>query len=619
MVSLFKFAPFQTKNFLAPICLSTLRLTRMTINPMKTIKIFTRLSVTFALLLSSVVHATTELTVTLDRNPVMVNESFVLEIMANDSLDGNDLDLTPLRQSGLVIGRTATSSSTQIINGSISKTTSWNVVLLARKEGSYTIPALKIDGILSKPLTVSVVKSNAAAGQNNQTIFLKNSIEQTDLYLQQTVKLVTRLYFAPNVDLQSGSLTDPSLDAAFIKQHGKDKDSSEIIMGVRYRVIERIYTVTPQSSGTFTINSPAFNGEISTGRRRSNFSNFGGTKPITSLGNDIEINVSSIPKQYSGSWLPSDLVMLNEEWQPEQDSYEVGTPITRTFTLTALNVNEEQLPEVIGTYPDSFKTYPDQSESHSEVRQNAIVSQRVSTEAIVATQAGEYVLPEVSIHWFNTKIKREEVATIPAKTITIIPSSNTQAAPMTNLQTPIIESSNISEQNCPAPNDMSDSGNDTSNSPNDMFSNLLNQPMLAWAGWVLWLLTTIAWLISRQFSTKSVGKANNNKLMNTTPFFDQAALKQACANNQANLVRAELLKWAKSEFTPQVQTLTALFPLVSPELQKHIATLQSSQYSKHSTQGTGEEWSGKALWKAFKQFKSTPKNADDSNLPPLNG
>lgn len=573
---------------------------------MTVINMFTRISIIGFLLISATVNATTDVSVTVDRNPVMVNESFVLEVVANDSLDGNDLDLTPLRQSGLVVGRTATSSSTQIINGSISKTTSWNVVLLARKEGNYTIPPLTIDGVSSQPITVSVVQSNAAAGQNNQTIFLKNIIEQTDLYLQQTVKLVTRLYFAPNVDLQSGTLSDPILDQAFIKQHGKDKDSSEIIMGVRYRVIERIYTVTPQSSGTFTISSPAFNGEISTGRRRSTFSNFGGTKPVTSIGSDIEINVSSIPKQYSGTWLPSDLVMLNEEWQPNQDSYEVGEPITRTFTLTALNVNEEQLPEVIGNYPDSFKTYPDQSESHSEVRQNAIVSQRVSTEAIVATKAGEFVLPEVSVNWFNTKTKREEVATIPAKTINIVPSTNAQAAPMTNLQTPIIESTAIGEQTCDLPSDSTYSDNDSSNLPTGSYNTLL-----MWAGWALWIFTSLIWLLSSLLRRKQ-NKQPQSPHSKVT--YDKSVLKQACLNNQANMVRAELLKWAKVEFTQPVLTLSALMPLVNPELQQQISILQNSQYSKHNT-----EWSGKAFWNAFKMFNSTTKKKSDSNLPPLNG
>jgi len=604
--------PFQSKitnKLMTMLQLIRVQLTKIQLTRTK---MFIRFSAITLLLISSVAQATTEVTVSLDRNPVLVNESFVLEIVANDSLDANAFDLTQLSQSGFVVGRTATSSQTRIINGSISKTTRWNVVLLARKTGTFNIPALRIDSVYSKPLTVSVVKSNYSTAQSTQTIFVKNSIEQADLYLQQTVKLVTRLYFAPNVDLQSGTLSDPMLDGASIKQNGKDKDASEIIMGVRYRVIERIYMVTPQSSGTFTIKSPAFNGEIGTGQRRSNFSNFGGTKPVTSVGNDIEIKVSSIPKKYSGSWLPSDLVMLNEEWQPNQDTYEVGEPITRTFTLLALNVNEEQLPEVVGKYPDSFKTYPDQSESHSEVRQNAIVSQRVSTEAIVATKAGKFTLPAVSINWFNTKTKRQDVATIPAKNITIVPSSNQQSsAPMTNLQTPIFESSNVSNETCEAA-----TGQDNTDGTTQSTSNTLLSPLM-WIGWVLWVLTCVAWFITNKRSGKStnqITKQNKSNKNYDLAAFNQSILKQACMNSEAHLVRDELLKWAKVEFTQPVLTLTALIPLVNPELQQQISILNSSQYSQQST-----SWSGKELWNAFKLFNSNSKTVTPDDLPPLNG
>jgi hypothetical protein len=579
-------------------------------------QIFTRFSATILLLISSVVQATTEVKVSVDRNPVMINESFVLEIVANDSLDPSAFDLSQLSQTGLVIGRTATSSQTKIINGNIAKTTRWNVVLLARKTGSFKIPSLRIDSIYSKPLTVSVVESNTGAASNSKTIFVKNNIEQTNLYLQQTVKLVTKLYLAPSVDLQNGSLSDPTLEGAYIKQHGKDKDASEIIMGVRYRVIERIYSVTPQSSGTFTITSPAFNGEIGTGQRRSSFSNFGGTKPVTSVGNDIKIKVTSIPEKYSGPWLPSDLVMLNEEWQPEQDTYEIGEPITRTFTLLALNVNEEQLPEVVGNYPDSFKTYPDQSESHSEVRSNAIVSQRVSTEAIVATKVGTFELPAVTVNWFNTKTKRQDVATIPAKKITIVPSSNSQSsAPMTNLQMPILESSSLNDENCVASNSLDDS-----NGPTQDGNNSYSSPLM-WAGWILWILTSLAWFIVNKRSGKSTDGMNKQTKLNTKlhksneqSTFNKSVLKQACMNNDAHLVRDELLKWAKAEFTQPVLTLTALIPLVNLELQQQIHFLNSSQYSQQSA-----SWAGKELWNAFKLFNSSSNTTTSDDLPPLNG
>ena len=359
--------------------------------------------------LPSTTWAVTKLTAHVDRNPVMERESFVLEIVADDSVSSAKLDLSPLNSTGFTVGRTASSSQTQIINGSISKSTTWSIVLVAMNAGEYRIPSFELDGVKSQPLTVEVIKTTQNAGQANQPIFLRNTLEQDTLYLQQTVKLVTRLYFSPQVELQSGTLSDPILDEAIVQQQGKDKETSEILSGVRYRVIERVYTVTPQASGEFVLKSPAFNGEVASGnRRRSMFSTFTQTKPVSAFGDDMTIEVKPIPEDYQGTWLPSELVQLNEEWQPEKTEFEVGEAITRTFTLTALNVNKEQLPDIEGQYPSGFKVYPDQSESHSVLRKNALVSQRVSSEAIVANQAGEFELPAVSISWFNTKTRRQE-------------------------------------------------------------------------------------------------------------------------------------------------------------------------------------------------------------------
>ena len=583
----------------------------MTMNTMK--KQLINLVTIIFLLMSFSSSSAAELSASIDRNPVMENESFILQIVANDSIDSDALDLSPLYQAGFVVGRNSTSSQTQIINGSISKTTTWSVVLLARKQGNYTIPALSAEGVSSKPITVKVIKSSAQTGQQSQPIFLKNSIEQTELYLQQSVKLVTRLYFAPNIDLQSGTLSDPSLEGATVKQQGKDRDTSEIIMGVRYRVIERIYTVTPQASGTFTISSPSFNGEISSDRRRNMYSSFGNRKPISSIGNDIEISVSPIPKSYSGSWIPSDLVQLNDEWQPKQDSYEVGEPITRTFTLTALNVNEEQLPEVVGQYPDSFNKYPDQSEAHSVIRQNAIVSQRVSSEAIVATQAGSFTLPAVSVNWFNTKTQRQEVAQIPAKTITITaPSSNKQNTLVTNVPLQQSQLDNMNAPNCPEVIP-------TESSCAELFADKTEEEAkFAWiltlSGWIVWLVTLLLFFIfGRKYKrlNTQIEKTTNRVATKT---FEVKNLKAACNNNDVRACRIELIKWGQHTFNPQLNTLTALMPLVDEALAEQIKLLNASQYSK-----LPQQWVGGELWSCFKN-QSLNKGVKISNgLPPLNG
>lgn len=296
----------------------------------------------FVLLLSFQVSANIELNASVDRNPVMERESFVLKIEANDSVNTNDLDLSSLQRTGFIVGRTATGSQTQIINGSIQKSTTWSVVLTAKQQGTYTIPALKLANASTSPIEVNVVRASSSKDYKDESIFIKNTLETSNLYVQQSVKLTTKLYISPQVQLQSGSLSEPTLEGALIQQQGKDKDATEIINGIRYRVIERIYTITPQSSGDFTVVSPTFNGDVTApSRRRSAFSSFSQSKPVTAFGQDFTINVQPIPTSYTGVWLPSSIVQLNEEWSPSKDTFDVGEPITRTITLTALNVNEE--------------------------------------------------------------------------------------------------------------------------------------------------------------------------------------------------------------------------------------------------------------------------------------
>lgn len=567
---------------------------------MSKMKLFS-LTLGLLLLVANKAWALTELTANVDRNPVMVNESFILQIVANDSIDPSDLDMSPLMRSGLTVGRTSTSSQTQIINGSISKTTTLSTVLLARQAGDYQIPALSLNGVSTQPISVKVIKSDAQDGQASQPIFLKNTLEHSDLYLQQTTKLVTRLYFAPSVDLQSGTLSDPVLESAAIKQQGKDKETSEIIMGLRYRVIERIYTITPQVSGEFTIKSPTFNGEVSTDRRRSVFSAFGNRKPVSSIGNDINVQVSPIPTNYQGSWLPSDLVQLNDELQPEQESYQVGEPITRTFTLTALNVNEEQLPELKGSYPSTFNVYPDQSESHSVVRQNAVVSQRISSEAIVATQVGEFTLPAVNVNWFNTKTAQVEVATIPARTIKIV-AADTDASNALVTNVPL-QQQEIVSQACPE-------------TPTQELScpALLEQGepktlVLTLAGWVLWLLTLIAWFFNRN---KSAPVENKSPEQNTKSV-NLGELKKACKQGDHKLARAELVKWGQQRFGDEVNTLTELSKQVSSELKQEISILNESQYSQQRS-----SWSGEKLWQLLQAESKQKVSATKKALPPLN-
>jgi hypothetical protein len=557
------------------------------------------LGLMMALSFSSQSLSVTELKVSVDRNPVMVNESFVLEIIADDSFAGDELDLSPLGKTNLVVGRTATSSQTQIINGNISRTTTWSVVLLSRKAGKFTIPAFEIEGVKSRPVVVEVIKPAPGANTSSPDIMIKNERNTGKIYLQQTIQLTTKLYLSPDINLQSGTLSDPELSQAQIQQIGKDKNTSEIINGQRYRVIERNYLVTPQASGQFTIISPTFNGEISTGRR-SAYSAFASTKAVSTIGEDIAIFVEPIPSGYQGSWLPSDMVQLHDEISPAQSSFEVGEPITRTFTLTALNVNKEQLPTISGEYPASFKVYPDKSETFSNVRNQGVVAQRINSEAIVATQAGTFTLPEVSLSWFNTITHQIESATVPARTITITPNSTglSDDQVVTNLMP---SSSSEQVEACPEAQPAPICEETTIESTSSFWK------VVAIVGWTAFLFSVIFRLIQRRARVKSqsISKRATNE-------FSLAELKQACQDKKLADIRLQVLFWGQHQFNVSYMTLDMLQKKVTPSLAESISTLNAALYNTEHV-----DLDCMAIYKAIKEFKSQ-KTTLDASLPPLN-
>src|SRR5690606_1080991 len=102
-----------------------------------------------------------------------------------------------------------------------------------------------------------------------------------------------------------------------------------------------------------------------------------------------------------------------EEWSPATTALTQGEPVTRTITLTALDVAEHQLPDVSIHTPDGVKLYKEQPQAKQAERNGHLVSQKVFSMAVVANKAGELVLPEVKLPWWNKKSGAVQYATLP--------------------------------------------------------------------------------------------------------------------------------------------------------------------------------------------------------------
>ena len=103
----------------------------------------------------------TSFTATVDRNNVAVGQSFTLELSLSGTNPKGVPDLSNLEKDFTVYG-TSQSSQTTIINNKMSSNINWNVTLIPKKEGSFTIPAMTIatdeGNLKSEPITVNAQK-----------------------------------------------------------------------------------------------------------------------------------------------------------------------------------------------------------------------------------------------------------------------------------------------------------------------------------------------------------------------------------------------------------------------------------------------------------------------------
>lgn len=525
-------------------------------------------------LFTSTATSALEIQASVSDNPAIINESLDLIVTVDDSVEQNAFDFSVLNKDFRVLG-TSVSSETRMINFKTTRITRFTTRLMPKKTGQLIIPSFEYQTNKSEPIRLEVVAANNTSTAQKSDIFVETKLSNDTVWLQQQVTFHCKLYIRRQIS--SGSLSEPEIPGAIVEVAGKDKESTQIKDGVRYRVIERTYLITPQRSGTFEIESPVFQAEV-IDTRRSQF--FNQSKVISRTGESQSLTVKPVPKDYQGTWLPSAMVMLNDEIQPDKTTYTLGEPITRKITLSALDVNPEQLPELSPNYPDSIKVYPDQSESNSNQRDGQVIAQRIQTAALVPTQAGEFELPEIRISWFNTKLNKQSFAIIPAQKIVV--EGNKQATQIPSaLGGQASESDNNSSTcDCNAINKNASDGASTPPqiAPSDWAFNKLS--LLLLSAWLISVLGLIGYIYTN--------RRRNHSTPAQTPTTEDDEKKQwqhlirALKDNNKTQIYQSLPTWVAAlhnlKATPDFAGAVKM--LNDEGVESSIANLQSNLYSK---------------------------------------
>lgn len=520
-----------------------------------------------------------EITVTADRDPVPVNESFNLTFSADESPD-DEPDFTPLNQDFRMLGQSQ-NSRISMVNGKVSRTFEWTVSVVAKQAGKLTVPPIAFGADRSKALTVTVTDRSApgqARSPGDDALLIEVDALPKNPYVQaQTVYTVRVLY---RTNLGRAQLSPLEIPDALVQQLGDKRNFSTERNGNTYAATEIRYAVFPQKSGALRIPPLTLDAEVQAGGR-GGFNPFFGRpiKTVSLQSEAVELQVRPAPAAFSGKhWLPAENVTLEETLSPDTTRVEAGQPLTRTLTLKAQGATVGVLPELgLAGIPAGIRRYPDQPAMDEQRQGTGLISTRQEKTALIPDQPGRYTLPAIEVPWWNIAAEKMEVARLPAREIEVGASA---AAPV-QASVPATEAASTTPASPGA--EQAEGG-------------MAASPVWFWLSLILaggWLITAGLWWRAARRSREETA-TNPPESRKPSDKQRMRELKEACAANDPERARRALLDWASLRWPDCEMSLEGIAGRSEGELKNAVKTLSRALYGHPRM-----EWKGAALWAAI--------------------
>jgi hypothetical protein len=133
------------------------------------------------------------------------------------------------------------------------------------------------------------------------------------------------------------------------------------------------------------------------------------------------------------NWLPLRSMEITEKFDGVQNA-KVGETITRKVKIIAKGAFAKQLPSVKEFMDqDQIKTYANKPIFTDNFNESlgTVVGTREEEYSIVPQQEGTITLPAIKVSWFNLQTKKNEISTLPEKTIKVAPATSTNTPNIT--------------------------------------------------------------------------------------------------------------------------------------------------------------------------------------------
>ena len=405
----------------------------------------------FFILISTVIGAWADnITFTTNAPEVVVSgDQFRLSYTIN-SQKVRDFRAPSIKEFEVLMGPSrSTQSSTQIINGNVTSTSTitFTYILMAGKEGTYTIPGATIvaDGnnYTSNSVEIKVLPPDQSAGagsgnsinsSRNQAnsgkitdkeLFMMATASKTNVYEQEAILLTYKVYTQVNLTELRGDIPDlKGFHTQEVELPNQKTWTLEHYNGRNYNTtIWRQMVLFPQQTGKIEIPSVTFGGTVSQMVASADpfdaFFNGGNYVNITKnlVTPKLTINVKELPAgkpaNFSGGvgeFTLSSTISTQE--LKTNDAVTIKLVISGTGNMKLINT-----PEV--GFPQDFEIYDPKVDNKFNLTRNGLAGNKVIEYLAIPRHAGTYTIPPIEFSYFDLKSQSYKTLKTDAYTLNV--------------------------------------------------------------------------------------------------------------------------------------------------------------------------------------------------------
>jgi len=362
----------------------------------------------------------------LDRAQVDLGDTVTLNIQTDSDAAP---DLAPLRADFELSNQTR-SRQVEWSNGRMQTRTLHGVALSPRRAGTVVLPPLQVGSVSTPALQLQVREAAPARNDGSALAFIETEVDDRSPYVQQSVGVVVRLYYA--AQLASGSLVLDTPAGASLQVVGQDRTDVREVNGRRYNVAERRYLLIPERSGPLTLVGARFDGR-SAGSFFDDFFGGRGDGRLRAAAADQTLQVQAQPADAPQPWLPLHDLRLRYTLAPNRArSGEAATIEVEAVAVGATRAQFTELPVPdVGADAQVFAEPAQYDETFVGGSPQLKITRKY---AIVPRREGALTVPGMQLRWWDVTAGQARSSTLPDLTLAVAMGAAGAPSPVSPVQ-----------------------------------------------------------------------------------------------------------------------------------------------------------------------------------------